>query len=129
MRLLLDTHIFIWFCGNDSKLSRTAADLIGDPTNDAFLSPIVMWEIAIKVGSGKLTLLRPYEEFVREGQRAYSFIPLPIELRHISRLLTLPLSTHRDPFDRLLVSQALADGMTLVSADERLDEYAVPRAF
>ena len=130
MQLLLDTHVFIWYLLNDSKLSQTASNLINNKSNLVYISPIVFWEIAIKVSIKKLVLNSDYETFISLGMHAYQFKHLPITLTHTTRLLSLPQPpNHRDPFDRLLVAQALAEGDTLVSADARLDAYSVPRVF
>lgn len=129
MHLLLDTHVFLWDVMGSAKLSEIAKGLMDDSQNQPFLSPVVYWEVAIKVSTGKLDLSQPYLSLFAHAFSQSRLKLLPIEIRHTSHLLLLPQSPHRDPFDRLLVAQALADGMTLVSADERLDEYAVPRAF
>jgi len=120
MRLLLDTHSFLWFVLNDPQLSGTAQSLIGDPANEVLISPASYWEIAIKVALGKLDLHAPYDDFMQRGIVGNDFEVLPIEPRHTSILTTLPLH-HRDPFDRLLVAQAMVESVPLVSADAPLD--------
>jgi PIN domain nuclease of toxin-antitoxin system len=126
MRLLLDTHTFLWFVLNEPQLSGTAQSLIGDPANDVLISPASYWEIAIKAGLRKLDLHAPYDDFMQRGIIGNDFEILPIEPRHTSVLTTIPYH-HRDPFDRLLVAQAMVEGMPLVSADARLDPYPVTR--
>lgn len=126
MRLLLDTHSFLWYVLNDSQLSDTAESHISDPDNDVLVSAAVYWEIAIKVGNKKLDLKEPFDDFMDRGIRGNDFEVLPVELRHASKLITLPFH-HRDPFDRILVAQALTDGLRVVSIDEKLDAYGVQR--
>ncbi len=125
-RLLLDTHTFIWAASNKPLLSPRALGLLEDPTNFLFLSIASVWEMSIKVGTGKIELPQPPEQFVRAQQQALGFQLLPIELAHAARVATLPMH-HRDPFDRLLVAQSLTENMTLLSADALLDAYSVLR--
>lgn len=126
MRLLLDTHAFLWFVTNDPQLSATAQALIADPTNDVYLSPASYWEIAIKVSIGKYPLTVPFETFFTTVILGNDFEVLPVEVRHAARLATLPMH-HKDPFDRMIVAQALVEGMPVVSADPALDPYGVTR--
>ncbi len=126
MRLLLDTHAFLWFILNDSQLGPTARTAIIDPNNDVEISPATYWEIAIKIRTGKYVLPGPYEAFLAGQIRANSFKILPVEIRHTSLLTALPFH-HRDPFDRLLVAQALVEAIPIVSADAALDAYGVNR--
>lgn len=126
MRLLLDTHSFLWFVLNDPQLSKTARLLIEDPANDILISPASYWEIAIKVQSKKLNLFAPYDDFMHQGIVGNDFEILPIEPKHTSKLITLPLH-HRDPFDRLLAAQALVEGTPIVSLDVALDTYGLTR--
>lgn len=125
MRLLLDTHSFLWFLLNDPQLSETAKTLIGDASNDIEVSPVSAWEIAIKISLGKYTLTEPYEVFMEREITANQFRLLPIEIRHTTVLTTLPFH-HRDPFDRLLVAQAITEQIP-ISGDQALDAYAVKR--
>jgi PIN domain nuclease of toxin-antitoxin system len=126
MRLLLDTHAFLWFVWGAPELSSKARSLIEDRGNQSFVSIASLWEIAIKVGIGKLVLARPLDSFLIERLDGNGFDTLPIERSHIVRLATLPIH-HRDPFDRLLVVQCLAEAMPLVSADSAFDAYGVQR--
>jgi len=126
MRLLLDTHAFLWFLLDDPGLSETARNLIADPGNDIEISPASYWEIAIKIGLGKYSLPEPYDTFMERELAENDFRILPILPRHTSVLTTLPLH-HRDPFDRLLVSQAISEGIPLVSNDPALDVYTIQR--
>ena len=126
MRLLLDTHTLYWYIEGDLKLSRTAQEWIQDAANDVFVSPASYWEIAIKVSLDKWTLNRPYREFVDLATLTYGFPILHIQPTHTAGLIGLP-SHHGDPFDRLLVAQALAEGLSIVSIDDKLDPYGVTR--
>ncbi|HKI38370.1 MAG TPA: type II toxin-antitoxin system VapC family toxin [Gemmataceae bacterium] len=126
MRLLLDTHAFLWFVLNDPQSSATAQRLISDPANDVLISPASYWEVAIKVGLRKLDLHAPYDDFIQRGLVGNDFAILPIEPRHTSVLTTLPLH-HRDPFDRLIVAQAMVENIPLVSMDAVLDQYPITR--
>lgn len=125
MRLLLDTHTLLWLLVNDSALSTRARSTIEDPVNESFISIVSLWEIAIKSGTGKLTLPAPFSavfpaELVQNGIGMVS-----LELPHLEAMLQLP-TIHRDPFDRLLIAQAIVEGMTLVTADAHLAGYPVP---
>ena len=126
MRALLDTHAFLWFILDDSQLSASARTLIEDPTNDFEASPASYWEIAIKIKLGKYALPQPYRSFMESHIAVNDFHILPIELKHTALLTTMPLH-HKDPFDRLLVAQALAEGIPLVSVDDKFDPYGVTR--
>jgi PIN domain nuclease of toxin-antitoxin system len=126
VRVLLDTHTFLWFALNDPKLSVPAAREIANPANEVLVSPASYWEIAIKISIGKYKLSMPYRDFWHDALNAYSINILPIELRHTERVVTLPFH-HKDPFDRLLIAQSLTDNLPLVSADGRLDAYGIQR--
>lgn len=126
MRLLLDTHTLYWYIEGDPNLSRTAQTLIQDATNDVFISPASYWEIAIKLNLGKWTLNRPYQEFADLATLTYGFAILHIQPTHTANLIGLP-PHHGDPFDRLLVAQALAEGLSIVSIDDKLDAYGIIR--
>lgn len=91
MRLLLDTHAFLWFLLDDSQLSSTASDLIVDPTNDIEVSPATYWEIAIKISLGKYELPEPYDVFIEREIVTNDFFILPIEPKHTAGLVTLPV--------------------------------------
>jgi PIN domain nuclease of toxin-antitoxin system len=120
-RLLLDTHVWLWWQADDSRLGSVARKAIASAF-EVRLSVVSAWEIQIKRSVGKLTLPRGFsvaEEIERDG-----FVALPIEMEHAAGVLTLP-AHHRDPFDRMLVSQALAEGLTLVTADPQLEGYGV----
>lgn len=126
MRLLLDTHTLLWSAENDAQLSGPAAALILDPANEKLVSPASYWEIAIKISRGKYALSKPYEDFMHEAIDMNGFGYLHIEPRHTATLTTLPFH-HRDPFDRLLVAQAMVEGIPIVSCDATLDSYGITR--
>jgi PIN domain nuclease of toxin-antitoxin system len=111
---------------NDPQLSGAARNVIGEPDNGVLISPASFWEIAIKVGLGKIDLHGSYDDLVNRGIAGNNFTILPVEPRHTSVLTTLPLH-HRDPFDRLLVAQAMIEDISIVSADKALDAYPVRR--
>jgi PIN domain nuclease of toxin-antitoxin system len=124
--LLMDTHTFLWFVLNDDGLSPSARSLIIDPQNDVLLSPASYWEIAIKISSGKYRLPGPFEVFMGQQITQNRFDILPITVAHAAVVATLPFH-HRDPFDRLLVAQAMAEQVPILSADAALDAYPVTR--
>jgi PIN domain nuclease of toxin-antitoxin system len=128
VRLLLDTHAFLWFITNDQQLSATATALIADPNNEILISPASYWETAIKISIGKYPLSTPYETFITQGIHGNGFKILPIEPRHTAVLTTMPFH-HRDPFDRLLVAQAQVERIAVVSNDGMLDQYGVNRVW
>ena len=125
MSVLLDTHTFLWFNLNDVRLSAVGRRAI-ENAGKVLISPASYWELAIKISSGKYTLAAPYDIFWRKGIDDNAFDILPIEIRHTSKLISLPFH-HKDPFDRLVVAQALVEDIPLVSADAGLDAYGVKR--
>lgn len=126
MTVLLDTHALLWFVLRDPKLSSTARELIGDPATKVLVSPASYWEIAIKIGQGRYSLGLPYDMFMDRAIGGNRFAVLPIEPRHTSILTTLPRH-HGDPFDRLLIAQAIVERIPLLSVDERFDAYPIKR--
>ena len=126
MNLLLDSHAFLWFCQNDPSLSSAARAIIQDPTNRKLVSLASCWEIAIKAGFGKLTLGEPSVSYFPNALARTGFDLLTISLAHATAVEALPLH-HRDPFDRLLIAQAMVDAMPIVSADAAFDPYGVTR--
>lgn len=124
MRLLIDTHAFLWFAEGDRKLSDFGRDVVADMRNDVLLSVASIWEIATKAGLGKIELSGPFEPFV---QRELSgFQVLPISTAHAIHVATLP-HHHRDPFDRMLIAQSLIEGLPVLSNDRAFDVYGVER--
>lgn len=126
MTVLLDTHAFLWFCQDDPSLSKTAKVVMEDPQNRKLVSVASCWEIAIKAGLGKLTLGEPSGKYISNALSRTGFELLPISLEHAAGVETLP-QHHRDPFDRLLVAQALIELFAIVSMDAALDSYGVKR--
>jgi len=126
VKLLLDTHAWLWFVLGDDSLTPAARKLIEDPSNDVLISPVVYWETAIKISLGKYQLAQPFEQFITSAIAGQGFEILPILPQHTAALVSLPFH-HRDPFDRLLVAQALTERLPLLSADVALDAYGVQR--
>lgn len=126
MRILLDTHAFLWWIDESERLSRKARDCLFDPKHHFFLSLASVWELAIKVRIAKINLSEPLDHFVSHEMRQNKFRLLSITLQHATGVASLPLH-HRDPFDRLLISQALAEGMPILGADRIFDFYGVER--
>ena len=126
MKLLLDTHTLLWFLVDNPRLSSEATAAIADPENERLLSPISLFEIALKVRLGKLSLSQPFGSLFPAQLTLNRIRLLRIELTHLERLTSMPLH-HRDPFDRLLASTALVEGVALVSADSAFDSYGVSR--
>ena len=124
MRLLLDTHIFLWFVSGDPKMSATTRTLLTDPDNQRFVSVASVWEMSIKHSLGKLELGAPFETLIPDALSRNGFSTLPIEFKHLVALNKLPLH-HRDPFDRLVIAQAITEQMTVVSADLIFGSYPV----
>jgi PIN domain nuclease of toxin-antitoxin system len=124
--LLLDTHAYLWFLVGDARLSPAAAALIRHPDERVLVSVISAWEIVIKAATGKLVLRAPVEDLWRMGIEDYGFEPLDVTAPHVFALSPLSLH-HRDPFDRLLIAQAIAEGLPIVSADAVFDAYPVER--
>jgi PIN domain nuclease of toxin-antitoxin system len=118
VKLLLDTHILIWWLYDDPKLPRHHRDLIADGSNDIFVSVASCWEIEIKSSRGNLVIDPDYAEALTEE----GFSILPISMGHILALRTLPLH-HQDPFDRILMAQAIAEDLTLLSVDRHFKRY------
>jgi len=124
MRLLLDTHIFIWFVLPSSQLSAAALAAIRKADNQIYVSLVSAWEMSIKSGLGKLSLTQPIKAFIEDQCRRNRFEILPITLPHIAAVERLP-QHHRDPFDRLLIAQSMTETMPLISADNAFDAYSV----
>ena len=126
MRLLLDTHTFIWFVTDSPKLSVIVKQLIEDENNEKLLSTASVWEMAIKLSSVKLSFGQPFRVFIEQQTSLNSIDLLNINLNHIDIVATLPLH-HRDPFDRLLIAQAMVEQIPILSADSAFDAYSIQR--
>ncbi len=124
MRILLDTHVWLWTLASPDRIRGNARDLLDDPSNEIFLSAASAWEIAIKHRLGKLPLPEPADVFVKARMARDGVRPLPVSIEHALEVATLP-DRHRDPFDRLIVAQARLEGMTIVSADTKIAAYDV----
>jgi len=127
MRLLLDTHAFLWLVEGNSSLSSAAQAAFEDPANALFLSVASVWELSIKTSrtNPPLRLSDPIDQFVAKWTAAYHIQVLPIDLPHALHVAGLP-HHHSDPFDRLLIAQADVEAMTLVSADRKFASYSIP---
>lgn len=121
MKLLIDTHAFIWFIFGDLKLSTKAKSAIEDVNTDCFLSIASLWEISIKESLGKLNL-KMTNARIEKRLLQNNIAILPIAMEHTFKIKTLP-HHHRDPFDRMLIAQAMVDGLTIVSADTEFSKY------
>jgi PIN domain nuclease of toxin-antitoxin system len=124
MKLLLDTHAFLWLDAGSDQIPARVVEVIEANENSVYLSVASLWEIQIKAASGKLQLERPLAEVIRQ-QISVGFHILPVMARHVLALQELP-GHHRDPFDRLLIAQAIRDDLTLISCDPQIGRYSVP---
>lgn len=122
MRLLLDTHVFIWWADQQENLSATVLSALKDEANEIILSVASVWEMQVKVQLGKLKLGKPLRELVASQVATNDLKILTIELPHVLVLDTLPFH-HKDPFDRLLIAQSIQEDVTLVSADPQFAAY------
>lgn len=125
MRLLLDTHVFLWYISGDPALPTAFRDAIREPANEVYLSVASVWEAVIKYALGKLPLKDPPADFLPRQRLAHKIATLPIEepaLKHLEKLPPL----HRDPFDRILNAQAVQHGLTLVTVDAEVRAYPIP---
>ena len=121
MKLLLDTHVLLWWLADEPRLGRQARDLIGDPGNDILVSMVSLWEIAVKTRVGKLTAdAVEIAEVIQRG----GYVRLDIKPAHLAALSSLPMH-HRDPFDHLLIAQAIAEDAAFVSDDRNAHRYPV----
>ena len=127
MRVLLDTHTFLWGVADDPRLSSGARRAIAK-ASERFFSAASCWEMAIKVSRGRLELPKPIDQFVPEQLRLNGFTLLHVDLDEVARVATLPFH-HRDPFDRLLAAQALTQELAIVSADPVFRRYGVKRVW
>lgn len=126
MKHLLDIHTLLWFLKGDKKLSDKARGLIDNPANRKFLSIASLWEIAVKVSLGKLALNKPFEKLFPEQLHFNRIEILDVTVDNLIKLTTLPFH-HRDPFDRLIIAQALVEELPIIGADAAFDAYAINR--
>lgn len=124
MKLLLDTHVFLWFISGDPRLPTSWQDAIRDPNNEVYLSVVSVWEAVIKHQLGRLPLPESAESYVPKQRQRHMIQSLPLDEPSVCQLRKLP-HLHRDPFDRMLICQALSHGMTMASVDDAIRAYAV----
>lgn len=125
MRALVDTNAWLWFSGSSHRLGPQTRALLIDPKNELFFSHASAWEFAIKAGLGKIAGIGDPAAYMRSRLRRQRIVPLAITLDHVLAVAALP-AHHRDPFDRLLVAQAQAESLTIVTSDPHLVLYGVP---
>jgi|SRR5215213_1682079 len=124
MRLLLDTHIFIWWADQPEKLSPATLSALEDETNELLLSVASVWEMQIKIQLGKLKLSLPLKQLLKNQQEINDLTVLPVTLTHVLALNALPFH-HKDPFDRLLIAQSIEEELTVVTIDSQFSGYSV----
>ena len=124
MRLLLDTCIFLWFISGDNRLPASLREKICDPGNDVFLSTVSIWESIVKYQLGKLPLPGPASEYLPAQRKKHHISSLPLDEGSVVRLSNLP-GIHRDPFDRMLICQAIEHHLTLITVDDSIRSYPV----
>ena len=126
MTVLLDTHALLWLTENSPRLSDSARAIITDTSNRALYSVASLWEMTIKVGLRKLTMRRPLDVMFSELEGSAMELRLPVLTPHLLEYARLPLY-HRDPVDRMIIAQAMSEGLTVVGNDDVFDAYGVPR--
>lgn len=124
MKLLLDTHIFIWWAHQPEKLSPAALSALEDNANELLLSVVSVWEMQIKIQLGKLKLNLPLRELLKNQQETNDLTVSALALTHVLAMEALPFH-HKDPFDRLLIAQSIEEGLTIVTADSQFSSYSV----
>ena len=125
MDVLLDTHSFIWFVENDKKLTSKARNTIDNSSNTIYISIASLWEMAIKISIGKLKITVPYENVIKQiNDNGFEIIPITFE--HTLKVSKLEFH-HKDPFDRIIIAQALTDKMIIISNEKIFDNYKVIR--
>ncbi len=123
MKILLDTHVFLWYISADPQLPVAFRDAIRDPANEVYLSVAAVWEAVIKYALGKLPLPEAPVEYLPRQRLAHQISTLPVEEAALVHLATLPL-LHRDPFDRIMIAQAMQYGLTLATVDDAVLAYS-----
>jgi PIN domain nuclease of toxin-antitoxin system len=124
MKVLLDTHTFLWWIIDSPRLSALAREVIRDSDNELFFSAASGWEIAIKAQLGRLQLPDNLEQFIADQLSLNTILALPIQLRHALHVYTLPRH-HRDPFDRMLVAQSQIEKLPILTTDSQIAQYEV----
>ena len=126
MKLLLDTHAFIWWATDDTRLSEQATNAIMSPGNELYLSAASVWEMAIKSALGRMQIAMSLRDFLTTYKAQYELEDLPILRQHAAAVANLP-PHHRDPFDRMLIAQAQLEEMLVLTADSAFTAYDVAR--
>lgn len=126
MRVLIDSHALIWYVDQDKLLSIASHTAISDPANDLLLSAGSIWEIGIKIGLGKLLLTQPFKVWMNQAISDLHVTVLPLTVEYVDVQSNLP-KHHGDPFDRLIVAQAIVEQVSIISADANLDAYGIIR--
>jgi PIN domain nuclease of toxin-antitoxin system len=124
MKIMLDTHIFLWFISGDTRLSTDVRDVIRDPDNEVYLSVVSVWECIVKYQLGKLPLPETPETYLPKQRDLHQIASLSFDESSVVQLAKLPL-IHRDPFDRILICQALQNGLTIATVDASIRAYYV----
>src|SRR5690242_18790683 len=126
MRILIDSHTLIWYVDQDNLLSPASHAAMSDPTNDLLLSAGSIWEIGIKLGLGKIVLTQPFKPWINQAVSDLDVTVLPVSVEYVDVQSNLPRH-HGDPFDRLIVAQAIVEQVSIISADANLDAYGITR--
>ena len=121
---LIDTHVFLWAISSVERLSDKARNILEDNAAEIYLSKISYWEICLKISKGKLELKRGWQTLLEEERKRNRFKWLEVEPGHCEGILSLP-DFHKDPFDRILISQSIAEGLSLISCDEKIARYSL----
>ena len=124
MKVLVDTHTFIWALLQDHRLSAKVKQILRSDEHELVLSLVSLWEIAIKIKTGKLNTIGSSVAYIHDEMEAYGMELLPIRYNHVLQLETLPVH-HSDPFDRLLIAQAIAESLPILTHDEKFKPYPV----
>lgn len=124
MKILLDTEAWLWSLGSPERLGKKARNLLEDPAHDLYLSAASTWEISIKAAIGKLGLPEPPASFVASRMERQGILPLPVNHAHAAQVFALPM-LHKDPFDRMLLAQAMLEGLAIMSSDQVFRRYDV----
>jgi PIN domain nuclease of toxin-antitoxin system len=124
MKVLLDTHIFLWFISGDSRLSTDVRDAIRVPDNEIYLSVVSVWESIVKYQLGKLPLPESPETYLPKQRNLHQIASLPLDESSVAQLTKLP-ALHRDPFDRMLICQAMQNGLIIATVDAAVRAYSV----
>ncbi len=125
---MLDTHAFLWIVSDDKKLSRKAKKLFLNKSNEIYLSAASIWEMAIKISLGRLTLDEPLESFIETHAVGNNIKILDIKAKHLYKIENLPFH-HRDPFDRIIIAQCMIENYSIVGSDKAFDSYPVSRVW